>query len=113
MSKYNGGYREIVNGINSTLDAVIVPLKEGVTALEKMATGDLTVRITSTYKGDHQIIKNSINGLAESISNALSEVTEAVQATASASNEISSSSEEMAAGAQEQSSQTTEVASAV
>ena len=113
VSKYNGGYREIVNGINSTLDAVIVPLKEGVTALEKMATGDLTVRITSTYKGDHQIIKNSINGLAESISNALSEVTEAVQATASASNEISSSSEEMAAGAQEQSSQTTEVASAV
>ena len=112
-SNYSGGYKEIVEGINNTLDAVIVPLKEGVTALEKMATGDLTVRITSTYKGDHQIIKNSVNGMAESFSAALSEVTEAVQATASASNEISSSSEEMAAGAQEQSSQTTEVASAI
>lgn len=113
LSNYSGSYREIVDGINNTLDAVIVPLKEGVSALEKMATGDLTVRITSTYKGDHQIIKNSINVMAESFSTALSEVTEAVQATASASNEISSSSEEMAAGAQEQSSQTTEVASAV
>lgn len=113
LSNYSGSYKEIVDGINNTLDAVIVPLKEGVSALEKMATGDLTVRITSTYKGDHQIIKNSINVMAESFSTALSEVTEAVQATASASNEISSSSEEMAAGAQEQSSQTTEVASAV
>ncbi|MBA4406870.1 hypothetical protein C0389_06310 [bacterium] len=113
LSNYSGGYREIVEGINNTLDAVIAPLKEGVSALEKMATGDLTVRINSTHKGDHQIIKNSINVMAESFGNALSEVTEAVQATASASNEISSSSEEMAAGAQEQSSQTADIASAV
>lgn len=113
LSKYSGGYREIVNGINRTLDAVIEPLNEGVMALEKLATGDLTVRITSTYLGDHQKIKNSINGLAESFGIALSEVAQAVGATASAANQISSSTEEMAAGAQEQSSQIREIASSV
>ncbi|MGE5621030.1 MAG: methyl-accepting chemotaxis protein [archaeon] len=110
---YNGGYRELVQGMNNTLDAVILPIKEGVDALEKMATGDLTVRIHSTYKGDHQLIKNCINSVAGSLSNILLDVNEAISATASAANEISSSSEQMAAGAHEQSQQTNEVAGAV
>jgi methyl-accepting chemotaxis protein len=112
-SKYGGGYSEIVNGMNRTLDAIIIPIKDGTSVLELMAKGDLTARVTSDYKGDHQIIKKSINILGESLFNVLVEVTEAVQATASASTEISSSTEQMAAGAQEQSSQASEVASAV
>ena len=113
VSKYSGGYREIVQGINETLDTMIAPIKEGVIALEKIAKGDLTVRINSTYKGDHQLIKNSINTVAESLNKTLMDVDEAISATASASHQISSSAEEMAAGSQEQSAQTTEVASAV
>ncbi|MGE5680177.1 MAG: methyl-accepting chemotaxis protein [Bacillota bacterium] len=111
--KFSGGFREIVHGVNATLDAVILPVKEGSDVLEVMAKGDLTVRVKGNYKGDHQIIKNSINQLAEEMNYALREVNEAVHATASAATEISSSSEEMAAGSQEQSQQTTEVASAV
>ncbi|QQS35462.1 MAG: methyl-accepting chemotaxis protein [Ignavibacteriales bacterium] len=112
-SKYKGGYAEIISGFNKTLDAVVIPIKDGTSALEKMSKGDLTVRINAEYKGDHQKIKNSINLLGESLSSAISEVNAAVQATASASTQISSSTEEMAAGAQEQSAQAGEVASAV
>ena len=112
-SKFQGGYKDIVNGVNTTLDAVIAPIKEGSNVLEQLAKGDLTVKMTGDYRGDYQIIKNSINSVAESLSNTISEVTEAVSATASASNEISSSTEEMASGANEQSAQTTEIASAV
>ncbi len=112
-SKFKGSYKELVNGINSTVDAVVLPINESSQVLGKLATGDLTARMTGEYKGDYAAIKNSINSLADSFSTALSEVTEAIQATASASNQISSSAEEMAAGAQEQASQTTEVAGAV
>ena len=112
-NRHKGEFKEIIMGVNGTLDAVIMPIDESSKILEQMAAGDLTVRMNGEYKGDFAIIKESINGLADSFSSALSDVTEAVQATASASNEISSSSEEMAAGAQEQSSQTTEVAGAV
>ncbi len=112
-SKHNGEYRKIIDGVNNTLDAAIAPITEGVKTLEQMATGDLTVRITSSYKGDHQLIKNSINAVGESLGKAIEDVNEAVSATASASNQISSSAEEMAAGAQEQTQQANEVASAV
>ncbi|MGE5403137.1 MAG: methyl-accepting chemotaxis protein [Ignavibacteriales bacterium] len=111
--KFEGGFRQIIEGVNQTLDAVILPIKEGSDVLEVMAKGDLSVRVQGEYRGDHRIITSSINQLAESMGEALREVSEAVQATASAASEISSSSEQMAAGSQEQSHQTTEVAGAV
>ncbi len=111
--KFNGGYREIVAGVNETINAVVQPINESSKVLEKLSQGDLTVRMSGEYQGDYSKIKESINGLAESFNNALADVVAAVEATASASTQISSSSEEMAAGAQEQSSQTTEIAGAV
>lgn len=113
VNKVEGGYADILKGINSTLDAIINPVKEGADVLEIMSRGDLTVRVTGAYKGDHQMIKNSINQLGEALSAVIGKVIEAVQATASASTQISSSSEELAAGAHEQSSQSGEVATAV
>lgn len=113
VHKYNGGYRDIIDGINKTLDAIVTPIQESSDALSAMATGDLTVRMSGDYKGDHQLIKNNVNSVAESLGAALRDVSEVVAATASASAEISSSTEEMAAGAQEQNSQTAEVAGAI
>jgi methyl-accepting chemotaxis protein len=110
---FSGGYKEVVEGLNNTLDAVVDPIKESNKVLEIMSKGDLTVRMEGDYKGDYKLIKDSINLLADSMSTALFEVNEAVQSTASAASEISSSSEQMAAGAQEQSQQTTEIAGAV
>jgi methyl-accepting chemotaxis protein len=113
VRRHQGEFRRVVEGVNNTLDAVIEPVQEGAMVLSEMARGDLTVRVEGDYRGDHQMIKDSINAVAESLEKALREVTEAVSATASASSEISSSTEQMAAGAQEQTSQTGEVASAV
>jgi methyl-accepting chemotaxis protein len=112
-TKHQGDFRKIVQGVNDCLDAVIKPVQEAAGVLEILAKGDLTARVEGEYQGDHAMIKDSINQMADSLDNALREVGEAVTATASAANQISSSTEEMAAGAQEQTSQTTEVASAV
>ncbi len=110
---FNGGYKTIVEGMNDTLDAAYAPVNEAIIALEKVASGDFTVKITKQYSGDHERIKNSINNVTESIGKTLTDITLAVTAAASAANQISSSTEEMAAGANEQSSQASEVASAV
>jgi methyl-accepting chemotaxis protein len=112
-SKHQGDFRKIVQGVNDTLDSVIKPVQESAVVLKDMGTGDLTVRMDGNYNGDLQLLKNSINQVAESLEKALQNVTEAVTATASASNEISSSTEQMAAGAEEQTSQAAEVASSV
>jgi len=111
--KFNGGYKEIVVGINKTLDEVIKPVLESEQVLAQISKGDLTSRVTGNYKGDHEILKNSINRMGESVSSILLKVKEVADAAASASNQISTSTEEMATGAHEQASQATEVSGAV
>ncbi|GMU94910.1 methyl-accepting chemotaxis protein [Ignavibacterium album] len=108
-----GAYKEILSGFNKALDEIYLPLSDAMDVLRKISAGDLTVRLTKDYKGDHQLIKTSINQVTDSLSTAIIQVTEAVESTASAANQILSSTEEMASGAQEQSQQTAEVANAV
>jgi methyl-accepting chemotaxis protein len=112
-SKHPGDYSKIINGLNQTLDAVLTPIKEGVETMQRLADGDFTAKINSNYKGDHALIKESINNMADAISAALKDVHMAVLATSSAGNQISSSTEEMAAGAHEQTQHAMEVAKSV
>ncbi|HED37538.1 MAG TPA: HAMP domain-containing protein, partial [Ignavibacteria bacterium] len=64
--KFQGGYKEIVAGLNATLDAVVGPITESSKVLEKLAQGDLTARMNGEYQGDFSQIKESVNGLAAS-----------------------------------------------
>ncbi len=112
-SQLQGSYKELIDGLNHTLEAITAPINEQSEVLEKMSLGDLTIRMQGNYKGDFLALKNSVNRLGDSFNNALSNVRNAVEATASASTQISSSSEEMASGAHEQSAQTTEIAGAI
>lgn len=111
--QFNGVYKSIVRGFNDTLNAILEPLNESAEVLRVLATGDFRTQVNGDYKGDHQLMKDSINTVIHSLNETLSNVNEAVSATASASTQISASSEEMAVGAQEQSSQASEVAAAV
>ena len=111
--KFTGGYKEVISGLNNTLEAFANPLNESGTILARLADGDLTARMEGEYKGEFKKFKDNLNILSESLNKVISDITNAIEATASASAQISSSSEEMAAGAQEQSAQANEVASAI
>ena len=110
---FNGGYKEILLGVNRTLDEIIKPVIESEKILTSMSSGDMTARVTGKYRGDHEILKNSINKMGESVSQILKEVKEVATSAANASHQISSSTEEMATGAHEQAAQANEVSSAV
>lgn len=112
-TNFDGEWGKLLEGINSILDAVSAPINESANVLKIMANGDFTTRVAGNYKGDHQLMKNNINTVSSSLSDALRKVGEAVLATASAANEISASVEEMAAGAGEQTQQVSEIAHSV
>ncbi len=113
VNKFSGGYKEIVEGINNTTNYIVTVVRTGYDVMQKMAEGDLTVRINDDLKGNYIHYKNYVNNLGTSLENLVREISQSISTTASASTEISSSTEEMSAGAQEQSQQAIEVASAV
>ena len=62
-AKHGGDYRKIVEGVNSTLDAVIGPLNVAANYVDRISKGDLPPQITDTYHGDFNTIKNNLNTL--------------------------------------------------
>jgi methyl-accepting chemotaxis protein len=103
-SRFAGGYRAIVEGVNRTIDAVLAPITEASAALDRLAARDLTARVTGDYHGDHARIKNALNAAAENLELALSEVHATSEQLARASSEIGSGSQALSLRANEQAS---------
>lgn len=59
--QFHGGYREIVEGFNRTLEALIVPLNTSAESLRKISRGDIPDLIREDYPGDFNDIKESLN----------------------------------------------------
>lgn len=73
-SKYEGDYKELVEGVNGTLDAVIGPLKVAANHVDRISKGDIPEKIPEEYKGDFNEIKNNINLLIDSINLVITEI---------------------------------------
>jgi methyl-accepting chemotaxis protein len=62
--RFQGAYAEIVRGVNSMLDAILLPIGEGNRILEQVSAGRIDELIAQTYKGDHEKMKQAINNVA-------------------------------------------------
>lgn len=148
-SKHGGDFRKIVEGVNHTLDAVIGPLNvaaryvdeishglvEASDILQAMAANDYTqrlsgsskrVKITDTYNGDFNTIKNNLNACiealegvgiatnktADTVEASMKSIAQNAQALSSSSQQLSATSQQMSGNAEETSAQASTVATA-
>jgi methyl-accepting chemotaxis protein len=61
---FNGPFREIIQGMNEMLDAILLPIGEGNRILAQISSGKIDELIAQTYKGDHEKMKIAINNVA-------------------------------------------------
>lgn len=74
--KFKGVYMEIIQGLNSTLDAVVEPINEASSVLKEMARGNLRVSVKGNYKGDHAEIKNALNETIDTLKRYIGEISQ-------------------------------------
>jgi methyl-accepting chemotaxis protein len=110
-TKVGGDYRNMLEGINGTLDAVLQPIHEAAAVLERVANRDLSARVDGNYLGDHARIKDSLNRAVQNLDDSLQQVLVAVEQVASASSQVGGSSQDLARGASEQAAALEEVSS--
>jgi methyl-accepting chemotaxis protein len=110
---FTGAWKEVLEGFNQTLDAVLEPVNEATQVLEKVADRDLTARVRGDYRGDHARIKNAVNQAVDNLDSGLQQVAVSAAQVASASGQISSGSQSLAQGASEQASTLEEVSSSL
>ena len=66
-SKHQGDYQRIVKGVNDTLDAVIIPLNVAADYVDRIAKGAIPAKITDTYNGDFNTLKNNLNTAIDAV----------------------------------------------
>ena len=103
--RHQGSYGRIIAGINSTLDAVVHPIEDASAVLSKVASKDLTARVTGNYAGDFARLKTDINRMTEDLQNNMRELSQKAETLASASEELTAVSQQMGTSASETSAQ--------
>ncbi|MGD0831330.1 MAG: hypothetical protein ABR907_10330, partial [Terracidiphilus sp.] len=78
---FNGAHREMLQGVNEMLDAILLPIGEGNRILAQVSNGKIDELITQTYKGDHEKMKIAINNVAVVTQGLQKELARLVQAS--------------------------------
>ena len=66
-TKHLGDFGKIVEGVNNTLNAVIDPLNVAAKYINDISKGNIPIKITDTYNGDFNAIKNNLNTCVDAI----------------------------------------------
>ena len=108
-TRFQGSYCEIIQSMNNTIENILAPVNEAIDCLAAMAKGDLTLRVTGDYQGDHARMQEAMNTTLASLNNILHQVALAAEQFISVSQQVSDSSQSLSRGATEQASALQEI----
>ncbi len=111
--RFQGAFRELVQGTNDILDGVLEPINEAAVVLQRIAERDLTARVVGAYDGDHAKIKTSINVAVENLESALTDIANGATQVSGAASEIAEGSQTLAAGTSQQAASIEEISGAL
>ncbi len=67
VSAFSGDWAELLKGVNDLIEALVKPIKVTALYIDRISKGDIPGRITDTYNGDFNEIKNNLNMLIDSM----------------------------------------------
>jgi PAS domain S-box-containing protein len=111
--KHLGDYRKIVDGFNTTLDSIVVPLNEAVEVLNRVEQGDLTQPISGDYQGQLKDFKDTVNNTIDKLAQTISEVIGAAGQLGNASEQISATAQSLAQTSSEQAANVEETGASI
>ena len=61
VGAHQGEYRRVIEGVNTTLDAVVLPVAMAANYVERISMGDIPEPITDEYNGEFNTLKDNLN----------------------------------------------------
>ena len=99
VERYQGGYAQLLGGINLTIDALIEPINEAISVLRRTAERDLSIKVKGNYKGDHATLVKSINQAINNLEEGMKQVRSTAASLLSATEELTHSTRQLSAAA--------------
>ncbi|TXT33795.1 MAG: methyl-accepting chemotaxis protein, partial [Comamonadaceae bacterium] len=112
-AQFQGGWNQLVVGVNQIIDGIVLPVNEAVGVLQQMEQGDMTQTVNGKYKGQLDDFKNTVNNTIAKLSQVIAEVNAAASSIASASEQVSSTAQSMSQASSEQAASVEETSASV
>ncbi|WP_319002979.1 methyl-accepting chemotaxis protein [Quatrionicoccus australiensis] len=112
-SRHRGDFFRIIDGINGTLDAIVLPLNEAMSVMQAMEGGDLSRSITGNYQGSLLELKNSVNQTQQKLAEIIGEVRDAANSLSGSAEEVSATAQSLSQSASEQAASVEETSAAM
>ena len=64
---FAGGWNQLVSGVNDTITNIVNPLNVTANYVDRISKGDIPPKITDTYLGDYNVIKNNLNTCIDAV----------------------------------------------
>jgi methyl-accepting chemotaxis protein len=74
-SLFVGGWNQLVSGVNDTITNIVNPLNVTAGYVDRISKGDIPPKITDTYRGDYNIIKNNLNACVDAVNTLVADAT--------------------------------------
>jgi methyl-accepting chemotaxis protein len=109
----SGFFGNLSAAMNQLLDVSEGVMSDTARALQALAEGDLTHRITRDYAGLFGQVKNSANATAENLTRVMGEVRDAANALTGAANQVSATAQSLSQAASEQAASVEQTTSSI
>lgn len=93
--KHQGDFRKIVDGVNSTLDAVVTPINECKEVMAALAQSDLTLQMSKEFQGEFSDLSDSVNKSMQNLVDLIRKINESAVQTDTSSSELSSAVQDL------------------
>ena len=112
-SKLEGGWAELIDGINDVFKAVAMPVKGTNEILQAMASGDLTRSMDGTFQGEFANLQASVNSTIEHLRETIVPIQQASDLITTSASEIASGNTNLSSRTEQQASALEETASSM
>ena len=109
VSQMSDVYKPMLQGVNDIVDAIVAPIDELRSRLQKVSEGDLTAYVTGDYQGDHEALKLALNNTLNNLNEIMHSVKSSSEQMAQGSGQVSDSSQSISQGATEQAASLEEI----
>jgi len=111
--RYGGFMKNLGDGVNQLLDAVVVPLRETKDILQHLAENDLTQEMSGDYNGEFDVLQSAINSSIGNLRKTVSDIRKASKSISTASSEIAQGNTDLSQRTEEQAASLEQTASSM
>ncbi|MBI2383470.1 MAG: MCP four helix bundle domain-containing protein [Gammaproteobacteria bacterium] len=111
--KFEYGFRDMIDGVNQTLDAVVAPIEEISALLDAVASGDLSRTIVTEYQGAFGRFGNDANATVLALRTLTGRIKQASEAIGVSSAEIASGNSNLSVRTEQQAASLEETATSM